>query len=313
MRKITNLLVVTLLFFSASFQHILFAQDSPKQPIVLDTKRLPLIPELSSRDDVFKQFSAEVEFNYKQKAVGKTGSRQFYAYIVKSEDTLLKIAARCVIPYETIATVNAIAHIDDVLTGRTLIIPAFAGIFVCENPLSSIEIFIQKKYLPTMEKQTKIWYDIGGRLFYFLQDERFSPTERAYFLDADFKMPIDSAWLSSSYGMRVSPISGSWKFHNGIDLAAPKGTAVYACKAGKVVQCVQNNPIYGNYIVLQHSNGIASIYAHLSEIEAAVGDIVHGRKRIGRVGQTGLATGPHLHFEIRVNGVSTDPQQLLPN
>ncbi|MBP3710342.1 MAG: M23 family metallopeptidase [Treponema sp.] len=313
MTKAVNLFVIIVLLISSIKKQFLFAQTAFNQPIVLDKKKLPCIPMLSSKDAVFKQFADEVEFNYKQKAAGKNVSMQFYAYTVQHGDTLLQIAARCVIPYETIATANAIANIDDELTGKTLIIPTFTGIFVCETPSSSIEIFVQKKYSPTIEKETKIWYVIDERLFYFLQDERFSPTERAYFLDADFKMPIDSAWLSSSYGMRVNPISGNWKFHTGIDLAAPEGAAVYACKSGKVVQCVQNNPIYGNYIVLQHNNGITSIYAHLSEIEAVAGDIVSSRKRIGRVGQTGLATGPHLHFEIRVNGVSTDPQRLLPN
>ncbi|MGI5117768.1 LysM peptidoglycan-binding domain-containing M23 family metallopeptidase [Treponema sp. SP13] len=286
---------------------------SAQNGITLYTEKLPRIPRLSSRDDVFKQYGADVEENYKRSASGKAKHVQFYAYTPTADDTLFTVAAACSIPYETIATVNGIANIGDIAEGKTIILPTDAGLFVPETPKSSIEILIEKKYFSIMENLPKAWYSIDGRRFYFLHGERFGSTERAYFLDADFKMPLDASWLSSAYGMRMSPLSGEMRFHRGIDLAAPEGSPVYACKSGSVIRCTKGDPIYGNYVVLKHDKGMTSIYAHLSEIDVREGDIVIGRARIGLVGKTGAATGPHLHFEIRVNGVSTDPRGLLPD
>ena len=286
---------------------------SAQNDITLYTEKLPRIPHLSSRDDVFKQYGADVEENYKRSAAGKIKHAQFYAYTPTADDTLFIIAAACSIPYETIATVNGIANIGDIAEGKTIILPTDAGLFVPETPESSIEILIEKKYFQVMENLTKEWYSINGRRFYFLHGERFGSTERAYFLDADFKMPLDASWLSSAYGMRMSPLSGEMRFHRGIDLAAPEGSPVYSCKSGSVIRCTKDDPIYGNYVVLKHDKGMTSIYAHLSDVFVREGDIVIGRERIGLVGKTGAATGAHLHFEIRVNGVSTDPRGLLPD
>jgi murein DD-endopeptidase MepM/ murein hydrolase activator NlpD len=280
--------------------------------IALIPEHLPLIPSLSSYDDVFSQYCADVENNYMRIASGKDTSRQFYVYKAGKNDTLFTIAASCSIPYETIATVNGISGIDENLTGRILILPTAPGIFVCGNPESSIEILVERKYSTAIENSSKEWYTIQGRLFYFLLNERFSSTERAFFLDATLRMPLDHAVLTSGYGMRISPISGNWKFHKGIDLAAPVGTPVYACKGGKAVSCIRGDPTFGNYIILRHDNGMTSVYAHLSKILISNGSMVQKGDRIGLVGKTGAATGPHLHFEIRVNGVSKDPEKMLP-
>ncbi|MCK9170040.1 MAG: M23 family metallopeptidase [Treponema sp.] len=280
--------------------------------VKLDPQYLPLIPRLSSNDDIYTQYCEDVEQNYMHAAAGKSTSRQFYAYKASKKDTLFTIAASCSIPYETIATANSISNIDDDLNGKTLVLPTTAGIFVCKIPVSSIEILIEKKYISVIDERQKEWYTIGGRLFYFLQNERFSSTERAFFLDSALRMPIDHAWLSSAFGMRISPITGNWKFHEGIDLAAPEGTSVYACKGGKVASCRKGDPVYGNFIILQHSSGMTSIYAHLSKILITAGETVISGEKIGLVGQTGEATGPHLHFEIRMNGIATDPGKILP-
>ena len=289
------------------------SSPSEQKSMTLQTQKLPRIPRLSSHDDVFKQYAADVEENYKRAASGKTKRVQFYTYTPTADDTLFTVAAACSIPYETIATVNGIENISGMDEGKTIILPTDAGLFVSETPESSIEILIEKKYFPVMESLTKEWYSINGRRFYFLHGERFGSTERAYFLDADFKMPLDTSWLSSAYGMRMSPLTGEMRFHRGIDLAASEGTLVYSCKSGSVIRCTKGDPIYGNYIVLKHDKGMTSIYAHLSDIFVREGDIVGGGARIGRVGKTGAATGPHLHFEIRINGVSTDPRGLLPD
>ena len=81
--------------------------------------------------------------------------------------------------------------------------------------------------------------------------------------------------------------------------------------AGKVISVVKMNAVYGNYIVIRHSNGMSSIYAHLSEIKVTNGEDVKAGHEIGLVGQTGQVTGPHLHFEIRLNGQPTDPNNYI--
>ena len=94
-------------------------------------------------------------------------------------------------------------------------------------------------------------------------------------------------------------------------MAAPEGTKVYACKGGKVISVVKMDPTFGNYIVIKHPSGLSSIYAHLSKIEVKNGENVTTGQEIGLVGKTGRVTGPHLHFEIRQNGQSTNPNAYI--
>lgn len=299
--------------FLAASCTLCMAELSAQQSIRIIPENLPRIPSLSSSDIVFSQYCADVEDNYRRIAAGKELNAQFYTYTAVKGDTLFTINAACSLPYETIATINRITWADESLEGRTLILPAAAGLFICETPESSIEILLQREFRSAIEQNAKTWYTVGRRKYFFLLNGRFSSTERAFFLDASLRMPLDHSWLSSKYGMRISPISGNWKFHKGIDLAAPEGTPVYACKGGRAVSCIHGDPVFGNCIILLHDGGMTSVYAHLSKILIEKGDIVQTGKEIGLVGQTGAATGPHLHFEIRINGVSTDPQKLLPD
>jgi len=286
-----------------------------QQTVHITPSHLPAIKKLSSKDLLYRQFDTDIENFYKHTAKRSFDKEQFippfYAYTADEKDTLLRIAASCSVTYDTIATVNAISSTDERIAGRTLILPAAKGIFVAKKPVSSIEILMHKKHLKILEENENIWYSINGREFCFLENEQFSSTERAFFLDASLKMPLDSYWLSSDYGMRISPISGKQKFHNGIDMAAPTGTSVYACKSGTAVLCKTGDPVYGNYIILQHTGGRTSVYAHLSRILIGQGDSVLQGDKIGEVGMTGAATGPHLHFEVRLNNVSEDPRKLL--
>ena len=154
------------------------SSPSEQKSMTLQTQKLPRIPRLSSHDDVFKQYAADVEESYKRAASGKTKRVQFYTYTPTANDTLFTVAAACSIPYETIATVNGIENISGMDEGKTIILPTDAGLFVSETPESSIEILIEKKYFPVMESLTKEWYSINGRRFYFLHGERFGSTER---------------------------------------------------------------------------------------------------------------------------------------
>jgi len=99
--------------------------------------------------------------------------------------------------------------------------------------------------------------------------------------------------------------------HSGLDVAAPIGTAVKSAAPGYVAWTRKNGKQYGNYVMIIHSNGIATLYAHLSRIDVLPDQFVARGERIGAVGMTGLTTGPHLHFEVRKNGLPTDPMNYL--
>ncbi len=112
--------------------------------------------------------------------------------------------------------------------------------------------------------------------------------------------------VSSPYGNRIHPILGSWRHHKGVDYAAPKGTPVQ-CVANGVVTSAGWHDQLGNYVCVKHDDGNESRYGHLSKISAQKGRRIKQDEKIGLVGQTGLATGPHLHFEWLVNGVHKPP------
>ena len=127
-----------------------------------------------------------------------------------------------------------------------------------------------------------------------------------------FMLPVASyVYVSSRFGERVHPITGELKHHNGIDLAANMGTAVYAADGGTVVLAEWYGG-YGNCIMIDHGNGYKTLYGHLSYIGVSEGQAVHQGDTIGQVGSTGNSTGPHLHFEVYLNGSRVDPEGYLP-
>jgi murein DD-endopeptidase MepM/ murein hydrolase activator NlpD len=112
--------------------------------------------------------------------------------------------------------------------------------------------------------------------------------------------------VSSPYGMRIHPIYKVKKMHTGIDIDAPSGAKIVAANSGKVILAGWNGG-YGNCVIIDHGGGLATLYAHQSKILVSVGDKVQKGDTVGKVGSTGLSTGPHLHFEVRKNGSTTNP------
>lgn len=125
--------------------------------------------------------------------------------------------------------------------------------------------------------------------------------------DAAWTTPVSGYTLTSPFGMRVHPILGTSRMHNGIDMACAQGTPIYATRAGKVTVASYQAGGAGNYVSINHLDGFASIYMHMTNYVVSAGQTVSQGQLIGYVGSTGLSTGPHLHFGISYAGTYVNP------
>ena len=291
---------IVLFIIILSFSQHFFPQDSLS---VLQ------INELTSKDILFKQYQDEVQLASKNQISGKAVDLNLYSYNIKPKDTFFFIASRCCIRQETLATANSIENPDSLQQKNNIVLPVQDGLFIAEKPINTMEYLLKNQYKDELESAPKI--QIRERTFYFLVNKKFTPAQRAFFLSPGFTAPLENGVLTSAFGKRLSPISGKWKNHKGIDLASPLGSNVYACRAGVVSGIFYSDPTYGNYIVLSHSNGMQSLYAHLDSIDVKENENVNAGTKIGTVGVSGLTTGPHLHLEIIQGGKNLDPQKYL--
>ena len=312
-----NLCLFFLIFIFAAPAQTSKENDGGIKRIIIEKEKLPVIESLSpSRaNTVFKDFNSIVENNSKLISAGREPEIMFFQYKNTERFTFQGLASRACINQETLATLNQIENAQDDIKEKTLILPVVNGIFIpIDRGINSIEVLLQENYSTQTLTKNPIYYNIDGRDYLFLRSKRFSPTERAYFLDSALRLPLDndSYWVSSEFGKRKNPFSGEMKNHNGIDLAADEGTPVYAIKDGAVYTAIDNDAEFGNYIILSHDQGkMTSVYAHLSKIFVDRYQYVKKGEVIGLVGQTGMATGPHLHFEIRQGGKAEDPRNKL--
>lgn len=129
-----------------------------------------------------------------------------------------------------------------------------------------------------------------------------------------YRYPFESQFvrISSRFGSRYHPVLKRRRMHDGLDIPKPYGTPVYPARSGRVIDAGWNEG-YGQLVIIKHNNGETTRYGHLSKITVKVGDLVQrGKTLIGRVGSTGISTGPHLHFEVRdKNGKAVNPTQKI--
>ena len=132
----------------------------------------------------------------------------------------------------------------------------------------------------------------------------------ASFVGGQFLWPSSSSYLvTSPYGYRIHPVTGSKRFHAGIDIGAAYGTNILAANSGTVIVAGYNAGGYGNYVVISHGGGYSTLYAHASSLLVSRGQKVTKGQVIAKCGSTGMSTGPHIHYEVQLNGKTTNPMQ----
>jgi murein DD-endopeptidase MepM/ murein hydrolase activator NlpD len=276
----------------------------------------PRIQALSRDDLLFVQLQDDVERYYRmsrEKDPRETPSLSIFSYRRRgTTDDLFSLNARCGITYDALATLNGIENPKAIASLDVILIASQPGLFIHDPPRTELEQMMLGSRLGQGMKPQKlvIWRNGAGEAFSFFPGSQFNEVERAFFLHILFRFPIDSGPITSRYGSRLNPFSGHPEFHMGIDIGAPEGTEVHAARGGIVAER-RESPVLGNYVVVNHPGGYQTVYGHLSAIRVTLGAEVETGSIIGKVGRTGLATGPHLHFEVRRNGESTDPLTML--
>ena len=117
--------------------------------------------------------------------------------------------------------------------------------------------------------------------------------------------------VSSGYGGRIHPTTGKYKFHGGLDIPGSYGSAIVAANSGKVIWAGNRGDSYGNYVIIDHGGGVSTLYGHSSKVLVSAGQSVSRGQRIANVGSTGRSTGPHCHFEVRINGSRVNPNPYV--
>ena len=166
----------------------------------------------------------------------------------------------------------------------------------------------QAEYTKAYEEAEQAEKDLQKQINKLMEELKKS---NSVYVGGTFAWPLPGySRISSEFGMRYHPVLKVNKLHTGVDLPAPTGTKIIAANDGTVITAGYNSG-YGNYVVIDHGGGRATLYGHMSKILVSNGKKVKKNDNIGLVGSTGLSTGPHLHFEVIINGTQVNPMQYF--
>lgn len=231
-------------------------------------------------------------------------SLTYQTYRVKSGDMIGFIADKYDVTQDTIISINNIKQSRLIQVGQYLKIPSMPGILYTTKTKGETPSTIAEKYKVDAEKcalvnNISIDTELESGLQLFVPDAQLDWATRQEINGDLFRKPLHSRYyLSSYYGWRDSPFNtGKRSFHTGIDMACSTGTPIYPAMDG-VVTAAGYNSTYGNYVIVQHHSGYKTLYGHMSKITCRKGNFVYTTTQIGKVGSTGLSTGPHLHFTV---------------
>ena len=234
-------------------------------------------------------------------------------HVLKPGDTLLGIALQFSLNMGTIASFNDIQDVHRMRAGATYQIPDRDGLLhtvrrgesvssIASYYGSDINHILDVNHLPS----TKL--NVGDSLF--IPDAEMDDIELSIILGELIRYPAQGR-LTSPFGRRIDPILHTPGYHYGIDIANRPGTAIKAARAGRVSYVERNDSLYGHFVILSHGGGFETLYAHLSTILVSNGEYLNAGQILGRMGNTGRSTGPHLHFSVIENGAFVDPFKYL--
>jgi len=243
-----------------------------------------------------------------------SASLPYETYTVRSGDSFSSIASRHGIPLEHLVASNPHHDPHNPKPGKVLLLPQGGVIHTLrsgqslEDVAATYDVDVASLKWNTGADKPKA----GGQVF--VPNPRTVPQSDALKLGASeevrFVWPLRGR-ISSPFGWRTHPIRGGRHFHAGLDVAIPEGTPVHASAPGVVTEAGWAGD-YGILVIIDHGGGYTTYYAHLSHAKAKPGQYVEQGQLIALSGNTGLSTGPHLHFEIRRQGVPVNPEHYLP-
>lgn len=270
----------------------------------------PAAPKYSQKIESLSETLSESE-----EVSEKNAPVTYFTYRIKSGDMIGFIAEEYGVTQDTLISVNNIRATRFIQPGQYIKIPSMPGILYTvkkdgETPQSVSEKYdvdaVQTAMANRLETDTEL--KVGSSIF--VPNGEMDDILRAEINGDLFKKPIHTRFRISSYfGWRPSPFTGRRSWHGGIDMACPQWTNIYAAMPGRVIKVAYSNT-YGNYVIIQHHSGYQTLYGHMVQQKAKVGDYVDTSSVIGYVGSTGQSTGPHCHFTVFKNGKMVNPFNL---
>ncbi len=236
---------------------------------------------------------------------------KFYKYKMRAGDNFWNVLSKCALDMDTLMSVNDLSSPAQVGPGSTVFIPNMRGVIVAGNNLVALKnVMVSEKidirYILKVNNIKNV-----TKMFLFVPCGKVTKIERSLFLGSAFLKPIKKGILTSGFGTRRNPFDArKSEFHRGVDIGCPMNTDIFAARAGRVVFAGYQGG-YGKVVVIEHEYGYRTYYGHLSRILVKKDDPINSLQLIGKSGNTGRSTGPHLHFEIRKNGRSLNPRSFV--
>jgi murein DD-endopeptidase MepM/ murein hydrolase activator NlpD len=234
------------------------------------------------------------------------------SYRLEEGDMIGDLALKFGLNQDTIISYNAVKNTRLLQIGQVLKIPNQDGILYTVKEGDSLEKIAEKYQSDTEALRTvnELFSDtIHTNTVLFIPNARLDWVNLQEINGDLFIWPL-SGYISSNYGFRANPFTGTRQFHSGIDISANMGTPIRAAMSGRVIFAGWSD-VFGNYVVISHHSGYRTLYGHMSVIRVKNGALVGTGERIGDVGSTGVSTGPHLHFTVYKNGLTVNPRALM--